>query len=122
MVMYDATGGRAIIYGFSNPVGPLGLVFMNNLNSYSGQTNLGASAVTTGNAWLRIKFDGTNLNYYYSVDGFFWWFAGAQGVTAFLANKPNQVGIGMNPDNQGGKASAGNPYNETCFSWTLTQP
>ena len=64
--------------------------------------------------WLRVKYDGTNVYYYYSIDGYYWTKLFQETLAAFFGTAPDRVGFGVNCNH------AGNDYLEPmieCVSW-----
>lgn len=46
--------------------------------------------------WLKIYDDGTNLNFYVSIDGAVWISVGSQGRTSYMGVAPSKVGFFIN--------------------------
>jgi len=120
----DSVSSYQIIYGWFTADGPIGYgKYTGNHNAYDTQAGFSFTSgmpPSSSDAWFRIHFDGTYLNFWWSVDGNFWVYLG-QTAVSFFPNKPNQVGFGMMIDNVY-TPTTGAPYNIQCFSWTLTQP
>ena len=73
--------------------------------------NIGAYDFLSGDLWMAIQDDGTNLNFKYSVDGNNWktWQSGSR--TAWLSSGPTQVGFIM--------AGIYGYGDAMCLSWSV---
>jgi hypothetical protein len=56
--------------------------------------------------WLKIEDDGTDLNFYLSMDGVNWIEVGTEGRTAFMSGGPDEVGFYANNPNNGNQIQA----------------
>lgn len=93
LCLRESGTGKLIQFGMDTK--SLDIVRWTNPTTYS------ATSFDTGNGvwppmdveWYRIVYDGTNLNYWISMDGAVWVRLYYEAATAFMAGGPNQVGF-----------------------------
>lgn len=119
MFIRDSTGGNIQAFGASG--------FQNGLAHYdfNGPTTLASYGNLTGTGatmppefWMRLHYDGTNLNLQISTNGTTFLNVYQTTLTAFLAAAPDKVGFGMDPNNNNENSSFVDVGLE-CMYWLL---
>jgi hypothetical protein len=99
LILRDSTSGKIIQFGHDSTY--MDIIWWNSQTSYN--TAVWASQNYTAGLpeWFRIAYDGTNLNYYLSVDGTYWTLLYSESITAFTPSL-NQVGFGLHVNHNSG--------------------
>jgi hypothetical protein len=99
IALRDTVSGRCQTFGVASSDGQ---TYVSNFNGLSGFSSTPASFTPNGVfPWYRVVFDGTNLIYSVSKNGKQWLRVLSQAATAWLTNRPNQVGVGISYNNTG---------------------
>jgi hypothetical protein len=122
LVLKDTTSGKYMQYGWGADSSVIQETDWNSATSFNTDFSIVHPNIFQSNAWWQWQYDGTNLNYLYSLDGNYFVLLKQTAIgSIFLPNLPSEVGFGMNVNN----SAFGIPYNAAameCFSFTLTQP
>lgn len=107
VVAFRDSGGKIVAFRFAAYDGSYSISIdkwnsATSINAiYSGTTNTGTVLVQVARApqWFRLQDDGTNLKFYYSLDGEEWLEFASHPRGDFLTTAPNAVGFGAMPEN-----------------------
>jgi len=98
--LHDSVGGKVLAYGFRN--GDNNQLNRTYVNALTGGFFSEVLASMRGYIqWLRIARVGANFTFYLSADGKNWHTWRTDAVTAFLANAPDRIGIGVSYNRSG---------------------
>lgn len=123
LLFRDASGKLIQYYCLTQATNQgLGIEKWSSFSSFSASYNsLFANGVFNGasqfamarEVWLRMKDDGTNLIWSWSLDGLYWYQFDSRSRTDFFASGPTQVGIGLrNSTSEGAVVD--------IFGWTVS--
>ena len=70
---------------------------------------------TSQKSWWRAARNGTNIDFYYSVDGAVWDYFHTQAISGPFATAPDQWGFFINPNNQ---VTPHLPMRMDVFDWS----
>lgn len=96
LVLSDSSG-KIIHFGFTVNNG-LVVQYYNSPTSFNSAP-VAAMAGLNGKTYIRLKDDGTNITFWYSIQGVAWYQFGQLSRTAFLTSGPTRVGIGVDSEN-----------------------
>lgn len=94
LVIMDSTNNKHIICGITNEYSPFGVIYLNGLTAYGGA--LMSAAFKNLPTFYRASCVGSTLTFYASLDGKNWLQVGTSSVTAYLNNRPDRIGFGIN--------------------------
>lgn len=103
LVLRDSVGGRMTTMAMTNEYITYANINLASLTAYGGAVGDGFQNKGGAPLWFRVACVGTTLTYYVSMDGKNWLDVATAGVTSYLANRPNQVGFGVNFNKTTGK-------------------
>lgn len=94
LLMHDSVGGRSVAWNMSasgsNDTSRI------RWNGLAGGFSAESKASVRGyHNWIRVARVGTNLLFYWSSDGKLWHLFLTEGVTSWLANAPDRVGLNV---------------------------
>jgi hypothetical protein len=116
LALRESSTGKLSLYIYSGTI----LLETNIAGENSPQSSSGTQNLTVVNAapnWLRITDDGTNLKYWWSMDGEVWFEQHTMGRTTHMAGGPNQFGVCVNSKNS---STPNRPASITVHSWEET--
>jgi hypothetical protein len=96
----DNITGKSCIIGMSVDQTGLGYQTFSADSAYSGGGSFVANE-RDPNIWIRLEYDGTNLNVYFSYNGLYFNLIKSVAVSVFLGagNVASHVGFGINANN-----------------------
>lgn len=112
--LHDSVGGRVVGLDIRNgDAMQLRRCYMNGLSGFNSEVLTSFRGIVS---WLRIARVGANLNFYVSADGKLWHLWRTDPVTAWLANAPDRIGIGVDYNRTGSTMTV--EYSIDYFSLT----
>lgn len=119
LVLRESATGKLSTLGVSSQLNAanaaLQVVHWTSVTGRGGAT-LGGELVPITILWLRLQYDGTNLNYSYSIDGYNFNPFFSELPTAAFTTRPDQVGFFADDETNTFAACI------TLLSWNLTTP
>lgn len=94
LILMDSISGRQVLIGQNNEYSPFGVIYFDSLTSYGGGLDMHNFSLQP--TFYRASCVGSTLTYYVSHDGKNWLQVGQTGVTDYLSNRPDRIGIGYN--------------------------
>lgn len=94
LILMDSISGRIALVGQNNEYAPFGIIYFSSLTSYGGGLDMHNFSLQP--TFYRASCVGSTLTYYVSHDGKNWLQVGQTGVTDYLSNRPDRIGIGYN--------------------------
>jgi hypothetical protein len=117
LMIKKAASPRMRIFGQDNARSLAAIINYNSWNSYNGQTALRQAIQPV--FWQRLAYDGTNLIWAQSLDGYFWQTVLIENAANSFVGVPDQIGFAANFSSDKLPATqAASPAGVVALSWT----